>query len=623
MNRSLIIVNSPHVAATIVGADETGVAVDVTDRESALHHVGLAPDGTLRFHSCDEYPDADGRSPRQSLWTQRARRFARFHAYREAGHDTLEGDHDVDPISNPDRVAAAAVAVGALPPESVEEQFGDLVLQVASHRGDHEPVVELPEEAADADDLLVEQDVYLEDDLADPRPFGELVESGTCLSALQAFVGDLGRDDGDGERGVGGADDASDDDSSGDGRDDDVGEPGDDGAGGEDDADGAEDASDEDDVDGEDDPDDADGSIDEDDVDGEDSHDEDSHDETHVEDASSDGPSDANDEDRDAEARRGREGDESGVERGEDGRHVGDVGDHEDGEDAVESGVERGVERGEGAEGDDADADAVDGEWSYADGGDDGEVEAEATDSAADGPADDEQDADDPARDGHDPDETVDDGEQDADEPAQDREDVDETADDREDVAQTAADGEAEEVEEADAEGEEEGEVATDGGEAMPERGEVDSLAWLSAVATARDEPGPDVVERDDVPAPAVEATSPVRVRYSDDDGTHVETASDDSVPDREPDATIQLDPSACEFGSIEEVQRGLLEHLRCRIRDCYVAAGAIPPEDVRVTGPGAPQHARRYREHDLLQPYHDPTASIDWEHLEATATVR
>lgn len=334
--------------ATIVGDDDSGIAVDVTDGGATLHHVGLRPDGDLRFHSCDDYPDADERTPRQRLRIRRARRYARLVAYRELGATTLAGADDG--LENPDRLAAAAVVASGLSTATLEEQFGDVVLQAASRGTEHEPVIEWPEAADDADRLLIEQDLSLDLGDADPRSYAGLYEDRTVLSALE--------------------------------------------------------------------------------------------------------------------------------------------------------------------------------------------------------------------------------------------------------------------------------EAATDDGD-LPDTDDVGPLEWLAAVDGARGGDGlPDL--RDELAEPSLEAVSPIRVRWAADGESGVEAAPGDSLEaEQTPDATLQLRPADCEVGSIDEFRGTVLGHLRARIRDCYVAAGVVPPEDVRATGRGIAACTDRYREDDLLQPYHDAEATIDWEHLEAPAQVQ
>ncbi|WP_263018348.1 hypothetical protein [Natronobiforma cellulositropha] len=73
-----------------------------------------------------------------------ARRFARFYVYRTRGYDTLE------PRRNPDRIAAVALALGSLSPETLLEYLGEYYQQLTAYQRGSEPVAETPEIAASA-----------------------------------------------------------------------------------------------------------------------------------------------------------------------------------------------------------------------------------------------------------------------------------------------------------------------------------------------------------------------------------------------------------------------------------------------------------------------------------------
>ncbi|WP_263018340.1 hypothetical protein [Natronobiforma cellulositropha] len=83
-----------------------------------------------------------------------ARRFAKYWVYRERGYDTLSLNE------NPHRIAAVALVLAALEKDAIEEHFTDLYLQVASHYGDTEPPVALPDGARPTH-VTYRTDVYL------------------------------------------------------------------------------------------------------------------------------------------------------------------------------------------------------------------------------------------------------------------------------------------------------------------------------------------------------------------------------------------------------------------------------------------------------------------------------
>ena len=81
---------------------------------------------------------------------------------------------------------------------------------------------------------------------------------------------------------------------------------------------------------------------------------------------------------------------------------------------------------------------------------------------------------------------------------------------------------------------------------------------------------------------------------------------------DVEPDCRLEIVPYNPD--SLEDLQEYIVQHLKCQIRDCFVAIGVIPPEPFQVQGPGTDFYTMQYQHYDFLQPYHDPEADIDWD---------
>ncbi|PSQ15378.1 hypothetical protein BRD00_13825 [Halobacteriales archaeon QS_8_69_26] len=119
--------------------------------------------GEIYAHHCDDYADdPSDRNPEKNEHNEQARRFARHYVYEQRGYDTLpEGE-------NPDRIGAVLLAVQALSDEAFEEWFGDIYAQLAADdvEGLTRPV-EVPAAARDAPLVVFQQDVSLQQDLAE------------------------------------------------------------------------------------------------------------------------------------------------------------------------------------------------------------------------------------------------------------------------------------------------------------------------------------------------------------------------------------------------------------------------------------------------------------------------
>lgn len=156
-------------------------------------------------------------------------------------------------------------------------------------------------------------------------------------------------------------------------------------------------------------------------------------------------------------------------------------------------------------------------------------------------------------------------------------------------------------------------ETATTADEELPERDGAGPIEWAQAALEANGVEAPDQLLTELV-EPSVADVGPLRVR-ADDAGADV-AEQDVDAPDleRPPDATLALHPADEEFESLEEFRATVVEHLRRRIRDCYVATAQVPPADARVLGPGIAAYTDDYRNRALLQSYHDPDGAVEWE---------
>lgn len=168
----------------IVDQNEEGIAVDVVDNNSVTHELSIERGSwEIVYHSQDGYPDkASKRTTAGNEHVNQARRFAKFYVYRERGYET------VDPMRNPDRIAALTLAVGSLEPATLETYFGDYYQQLRSHAGDADPVVEAPDIDSDAICWL-EQGVTVGLDGETVASLAEQVADATVLESLEAATG--------------------------------------------------------------------------------------------------------------------------------------------------------------------------------------------------------------------------------------------------------------------------------------------------------------------------------------------------------------------------------------------------------------------------------------------------
>lgn len=120
-----------------------------------------------------------------------------------------------------------------------------------------------------------------------------------------------------------------------------------------------------------------------------------------------------------------------------------------------------------------------------------------------------------------------------------------------------------------------------------------------------------------------VDEISPLRVHWQRGGREYVEYGPGTELDrDRGPDARLQLVASQWEIADLTEFRRYLIHHLRCQLRDCYIGLGVQPPEDARLQGPGIFDYAVWYEQHEAFQPYHDQTATIDWDQLSSDPVV-
>lgn len=154
--------------AIIGEEDDEGIGLRVIDNNDVSHGISVLFDGEIDYHEQDGYSDYPSeRTQEENEHIRQARRFAKWHVYRERGYETMPR-HE-----NPDCLVAAMIAVSTLSADATQEQFGDLRAQLERHFTDSP--VELPFDDADPDDpIFYRKDLYLSaDPLAEQPPLVE------------------------------------------------------------------------------------------------------------------------------------------------------------------------------------------------------------------------------------------------------------------------------------------------------------------------------------------------------------------------------------------------------------------------------------------------------------------
>ena len=165
---------------------EEGVGLRVIDNSDIEHRMVLARDGEILAHKTGEYPEPSKRTNEEDESFSQARRFARYHVYREKGYDTIA------PPNNPDRIAAVLLTVLNSGSAEFDRHFQTLFEQVASHDfPDIDPPLDLPLEVYNQEALVYKQHVYLKEDLEAmrqelQRPAAEVLDENIVDELLNA-----------------------------------------------------------------------------------------------------------------------------------------------------------------------------------------------------------------------------------------------------------------------------------------------------------------------------------------------------------------------------------------------------------------------------------------------------
>ncbi|THE64837.1 hypothetical protein D8Y22_10725 [Salinadaptatus halalkaliphilus] len=165
--------------AIITGESER-VGLSVIDNNDVEHLIEMDESGAVKYHEQDGYPDDPSkRTQEEHEWVNQTRRFAKFYVYRQRGYET------VDPLSNPDRIATAAMAIANHPEDTFEDYFGEFYQQMRHDAGEASPVVEVPD-LPPVTVPRVEQDIYLGLDETDTATLlEELIADGTLEAVIR------------------------------------------------------------------------------------------------------------------------------------------------------------------------------------------------------------------------------------------------------------------------------------------------------------------------------------------------------------------------------------------------------------------------------------------------------
>ncbi|WP_238705276.1 hypothetical protein [Natrinema pallidum] len=142
----------------VITGESKRIGVKVQDNNGVDHGIEMICDGEIKYHEQDGYSDYPAeRTQAENEHVRQARRFAKWHVYKERGYETLPR-HE-----NPDCLVAAMIAVSALSSDTVEGHFGDLRTQLESHYDDSS--LDLPFDDAHPDDVFIyRKDLYLSPD---------------------------------------------------------------------------------------------------------------------------------------------------------------------------------------------------------------------------------------------------------------------------------------------------------------------------------------------------------------------------------------------------------------------------------------------------------------------------
>lgn len=175
--------------AVITGEGNGIVGVNLRDNGGAEHLIEMDQMGDITGHEQDGYPDKPAKRTNEgNEHVEQARRYAKYHVYRERGHETISRRY------LPEVVAAVALTVAGLSSEEFDEQFGNYYQQFRStFEADVEPVID-PPGSDGAGTTVYLQNIYLDTDLTkllDDEQTDDLLaalETETSLDDLESHL---------------------------------------------------------------------------------------------------------------------------------------------------------------------------------------------------------------------------------------------------------------------------------------------------------------------------------------------------------------------------------------------------------------------------------------------------
>lgn len=139
----------------ITGEDKELIGIKILDNNNLEHVIEMGPDGEIKYHEQDEYPDDPSeRTHEENERVNQVRYYAQYYTYLKRGYDTLL------PARNPVRLEAVRVAIKDMNMQVFETHFGDLYRQFSYENGVcSQPVYEVPTVATTPP--IYSQNIYL------------------------------------------------------------------------------------------------------------------------------------------------------------------------------------------------------------------------------------------------------------------------------------------------------------------------------------------------------------------------------------------------------------------------------------------------------------------------------
>jgi hypothetical protein len=117
--------------AEIIGKDDRGIGVEISDQESVKHTISIGFEGEIQGHGQEGYPDdPEKRTCRGNEMVDQARDYAKWYVDQET-------DHDMCPwYLNCDRIKTVRTAIAGLSDDVLKNLFGEYYRQLAGKYDD-------------------------------------------------------------------------------------------------------------------------------------------------------------------------------------------------------------------------------------------------------------------------------------------------------------------------------------------------------------------------------------------------------------------------------------------------------------------------------------------------------